>query len=188
MRRTVPAPILWLGIVVVMLSLPAAALATADVGAELAQVRAGTARFHDLVTPAELETRLAAAGYGPLHMCTDEETGLGAMGQHYVNGSLLGDGTFDLSNPEVLVYEPTPNGLMRLVAVEFVEFVDAWPGGASSPPELFGRQLRVVPVPNRYSVPLPFYQIHVWAWKHNPAGMFNDWNERVSCLGMGDPQ
>lgn len=185
MRRVIPAPILWLGIVAVTLSLPAAALATAGVGDQVAQVRAATARFHDNVTPEELELRLAEAGYGPLHICTDEETGLGAMGQHYVNGSLLGDATFDLSNPEVLVYEPTPNGRMRLVAVEFVELVQAWPG--SSPPELFGRQLRLVPFPNRYAVPA-FYQIHVWLWKDNPAGIFSDWNERVSCLGMGDPQ
>jgi hypothetical protein len=44
-----------------------------------------------------------------------------------------------------------------------------------------------VPAPNRYGVP-SFYQIHVWLWKSNPAGIFSDWNERVSCLGMGDPQ
>lgn len=103
----------------------------------MAQIRASTAQLHDL-------SDALATGYGPLHMCIDEETGLEGMGHHYVNGSLLGDGVFDLSRPEVLVYEPMQNGGMRLVAIEFVEFVDAWPGGAASPPELFGRKLRVV--------------------------------------------
>jgi hypothetical protein len=181
MRRKVPAPLLWLAGLLAVLSLPAAVLAAgAGSGAELAQVRAATARFHDLDTA-------LAAGYGPLHTCTDEESGLGAMGQHYVKGAVVGDTTFDLSQPEVLVYEPTQNGGMRLVAVEFVVFADAWAAVSGSPPELFGRQLQLVPAPNRYGVPA-FYQVHVWLWKSNPAGMFSDWNERVSCRGMGDPQ
>lgn len=23
--------------------------------------------------------------------------------------------------------------------------------------------------------------LHVWVWKHNPNGMFEDWNPNVSC-------
>jgi hypothetical protein len=166
------------------LIVPALALARGS-GSELATVRAGTARFHNFSVA-------DAAGYGPLHTCTDDESGLGAMGQHYVRGDLVTDTVFDLSNPEVLVYEPMPNGRQRLVAVEFVVFQDAWdaqfePGETVVAPELFGRKLEPVPSPNRYGVPA-FYQIHVWLWKNNPAGMFDDWNERVSCLGEGDPQ
>ena len=181
MRRTIPVPILWAVATLLALSLPVAVLAAGNGrGAELAEVRAATARFHDLDVA-------LAEGYGPLHICTDEESGLGAMGQHYVRGDLVGDTVFDPSQPEVLVYEPTSNGRMRLVAVEFVVFAEPWDAISASPPELFGRPLALVPAPNRYGVPA-FYQIHVWLWKHNPAGMFNDWNERVSCLGMGDPQ
>jgi len=33
---------------------------------------------------------------------------------------------------------------------------------------------------NRYGLP-PFYELHAWLWKHNPAGMFDDWNPRVVC-------
>lgn len=29
-----------------------------------------------------------------------------------------------------------------------------------------------------------FYALHVWAWKHNPHGMFVDWNPKVSCEGF----
>lgn len=152
----------------------------ADSGSDLARVRAATARFHDI------EVALAE-GYGPLHMCTDHEGGAGAMGQHYVKGSVVGDTVFDLAQPEVLVYEPLTNGKSRLVAVEFVVFAALWDAISSSTPELFGRELALVPAPNRYGVPT-FYQIHVWLWKSNPAGMFQDWNTRVSCGDMGDPQ
>jgi hypothetical protein len=149
-------------------------------GSDLARVRAATARFHDI-------DRALAEEYGPLHTCTDHEGGAGAMGQHYVKGAVVGDTVFDLAQPEVLVYEPMGNGRMRLVAVEFVVFAEQWAQVSSSPPTLFGRQLALVEAPNRYAVPA-FYQIHVWLWKSNPAGMFNDWNTRVSCGDMGDPQ
>lgn len=147
-------------------------------GADLARVRAATAGYHDLQAALD-------GGYGPLHECTDHEGGLGAMGQHYVAGDVVGDAVFDLSRPEVLVYEPTPNGRSKLVAVEFVVFADVWAGVSSSPPRLFGRELALVEAPNRYGVPA-FWQIHVWLWQNNPSGIFADWNPRVSCHGMGD--
>jgi hypothetical protein len=25
------------------------------------------------------------------------------------------------------------------------------------------------------------WALHVWVWKHNPSGMFADWNPQVSC-------
>jgi hypothetical protein len=28
-----------------------------------------------------------------------------------------------------------------------------------------------------------FYELHVWAWQHNPHGAFVDWNTLVSCEG-----
>lgn len=166
--------------VIFSLALPMTATATRDVEAELATVRAATARFHDFGAA-------QAAGYGALHMCTDHEGGLGAMGEHHVSGTAVSDIEFDLSQPEVLVYEPMPNGRMRLVAVEFVVFAEPWDAVSPTPPQLFGRDLALVEAPNRYGVP-SFYQIHVWLWRHNPSGTFSDWNPTVSCHGMGDPQ
>lgn len=147
-------------------------------GPDLAQIRAATAPYHQL-------QRALDDGYGPLHECTDHEGGLGAMGQHYVAGDVVGDTAFDLSRPEVLVYEPMPKGRSRLVAVEFVVFAEAWAEVSSSPPQLFGRELTLVESPNRYGVPA-FWQVHVWLWRNNPAGTFSDWNPKVSCQGMGD--
>ena len=81
---------------------------------ELAAVRAATARFHDF-------DKAAAAGYGLFYVCTDE-AGQGAMGQHYVNGGLVGDAVLDPRAPEAIMYEPLPGGGQRLVGVEWVVF------------------------------------------------------------------
>jgi hypothetical protein len=84
------------------------------------------------------------------------------------------------------VYEPQPNGRLRLVAVEYVVFQDAWHDahpGDTGKPELFGEEFEAVGAGNRYGLP-PFYELHAWLWKHNPKGTFGeDWNPRVSCAG-----
>src|SRR5207247_9958750 len=72
---------------------------------QLARVRQATARYHD-VSQAE------AAGYVDIGLFVS------GQGWHYLNSSLI-DATFDLENPELLVYAPTPNGGRRLVAVEY---------------------------------------------------------------------
>jgi len=175
MRRVI------LGLVVVG-ALTAGALAGA-VGAsgradELAAVRNATARFHSL-------PKAFSAGYGLFYVCTDE-AGLGAMGQHYVNGDLVGDAVLDPARPEAIMFEPKPGGGSRLVGVEWVVFQSAWEGaGNTGVPSLFGRSLKLVPEGNRYGIPA-FYQIHAWIWKPNPAGTYEDWNPRVSCRGQGD--
>src|SRR5919108_4862934 len=47
-----------------------------------------------------------AAGYGPFLGCVSGPDH-GAMGIHYVNGALVGDGEIDASHPEALIYEPS---------------------------------------------------------------------------------
>ncbi len=106
--------------------------------------------------------------------------GEGGMGIHFVNGDLVGDGTVLAGHPEALVYDPTPHGL-RLVALEYIVFKDAWrQEHAHGRPHLFGQEFEPVGADNRYGIP-PFFELHVWAWKHNPSGMFEDWNPRVTC-------
>jgi len=92
----------------------------------------------------------------------------------------VGDAAVNAATPEALVYEPQRNGRLRLVAAEYVVFQSAWDEAHSSPPVLFGREFELVEAPNRYGLP-SFYELHAWIWKHNPAGMFDDWNPRVSC-------
>ena len=102
------------------------------------------------------------------------------MGIHFANVALVGDGEVNAATPEALVYEPKPNGRLRLVAVEYIVFQADWDATHSSPPSLFGQEFELMSAPNRYGLP-PFYELHAWIWKHNPSGMFNDWNPRVSC-------
>ena len=155
-----------------------ASAATAAAGRDgLSTARAGTAGYHN-------NHAAVAAGYGLFKdaagiACIDNP-GVGTMGIHYVNGALVGDDVVDATTPELVVYEPTKNGRLRLVAAEYVVFQAAWNATHSSPPSLFGQQFTLTPAGNRYGIPA-FYELHAWVWKHNPSGMFQDWNPRVSC-------
>ncbi len=144
----------------------------------IAAARQATAAYHDL-SVAERD------GFAPFYVCTDE-TGAGAMGQHFVNGARVADPSLDETKPEVLVYAPLPGGGYRLVALEYVVLAADWDATHSSPPTLYGRTLKRVPAGNRYGLP-DFYELHAWIWRPNPRGMFDDWNSKVSCRGNGDP-
>jgi hypothetical protein len=85
----------------------------------------------------------------------------------------------DASHPEALIYE-FRNGQLRLVGVEYVVIAEAWDATHETPPTLMGQVFPYVGAPNRYRLP-GFYELHVWAWKNNPNGMFTDWNPKVSC-------
>jgi hypothetical protein len=165
------------------LLLPAAAMADeshqheADQGAWhsssplVKKVRAATARFRDINVA-------LAEGYAPGTPCVSGPNS-GAMGVHLINGALLGK-EVDAETPEALIYEPLPNGRMRLVGVEILTFASDW---VNEVPVLDGHLLHYVGAPNRYGIPA-FYEIHVWAWRNNPDGTFADWNPRVSCAGQ----
>lgn len=105
----------------------------------------------------------------------------GAMGVHMVLPSRIGDGQLRADQPEALIYEPMPNGRMRLVGVEFIVIQADWDTQhPSDQPKLDGHLLHLIGQPNRYRLPA-FYEMHVWAWQHNPDGNFADWNPTVSC-------
>jgi hypothetical protein len=145
--------------------------------ADVSAVRAATARFHDIDTA-------IASGYGQLRdaagiACIDNQP-TGTMGVHYVKGALVGDATVNALTPEALVYEPGPNGKLRLVAVEYVVFQGAWDAANAAPPSLFGQTFTLIRAGNRYALP-PFYELHAWLWNPNPSGMFKDWNPSASC-------
>lgn len=106
----------------------------------------------------------------------------GAMGVHLVLPSRLNAGVLNAEQPEALIYEPMTNGAMRLVGVEFIVLASVWesthPGGGV--PALDGNLLNYIAAPNRYGLP-SFYEMHVWAWEHNPKGSYADWNTQVTC-------
>lgn len=135
---------------------------------ELAEVRAATAEFHRIEN-AQPAWDLVEG----LDHCFDNP-GVGGMGVHYINTDLL-DTTLDPLEPEALVYVPGGQGHLGLGAVEYIVPAEAWDEeGHSEPPTVLGRDLHL-------NEELGVYVLHAWIFKHNPAGMFEDWNPRVSC-------
>jgi hypothetical protein len=130
------------------------------------KVRAANDRFKDVAVA-------VAEGYAPIP-CASGLQG-GAMGVHYVNGAFLKDGVIDIAKPEAVMYEPTADGKMDLVAVEYIAF--------KGPAALDGHLFNFVTEPNRYGLD-KFYELHVWAWRPNPTGAFADNNPNVNCDAM----
>ena len=157
-------------------AVPLAVVGLAYAAGVFGDARQATARFHHL--PAA-----EAAGYQLFRdaqgiACIDLP-GTGAMGVHFVNGSLVGDDVLDPQRPEALVYEQRGNN-MHLVALEYIVFQSVWEEHHSGRPRLFGTPFDLVPAGNRYGLD-PFYALHAWAWKVNPRGDFFAWNPRVEC-------
>lgn len=135
-------------------------------------VREATARYRD-VAVAEADE------YHLLFGCVSGPD-VGAMGLHYVNMELVGDGVLDASRPEIVIYEPTPSGRLKLTGADFLVLADQWHANNPAPPELNGQLFHLFEAPNRFGLPA-FYTLHVWAWKENPLGMFVNWHSQVSC-------
>jgi hypothetical protein len=124
-----------------------------------------------------------ATGYASLGACVNSPEE-GAMGIHYANFDLIGDGKVDGTTPELLIYEQR-HGRLRLVGVEFLVLAADWddpppPDNPDGAPVLQGQLFNYVGAPNRYGLPA-FYELHVWAWRDNPKGPFADFNPDVSC-------
>jgi hypothetical protein len=136
---------------------------------ELAQLRAATAPFHR-TDAAE------AAGYtrvDGLKHCFDNP-GVGGMGFHLIKTSSL-DLTVKALEPEEMVYAPGPNGQYQLDAVEYIVPAAAWDAaGNTQPPSVLGQSFHLNPA-------LGVYILHAWIWRDNPAGIFQDWNPKISC-------
>jgi len=144
---------------------------TSRVGMQLAALRRATVAFHDTAAA-------AAAGYNTKLTPCWYYGSVGAMGYHYGNVALI-DGTPDLWHPEILVYAPTGGDRLALVAVEYVVPITAWTG--SAPPSLLGQAFE-------QNDAVGLYTLHIWLWRHNPTGMFQDWNPNVSCARAPDSE
>jgi hypothetical protein len=146
---------------------------TAQEGALVQAVRQATERFKNVTSvsgPGE--------GYELAFGCVSGGD-FGAMGLHYVNMSLV-DGEMDVTQPEIVLFEPTPNGGIRITGADYLIDAAAWNAKHSGPPQLMGQLFHLFDKPNRFGLE-PFYTLHVWAWKSNPNGTFVNWNPDVSC-------
>jgi hypothetical protein len=160
------------------------------VGAELGAVRAATAAFHS-------PDAAAAAGYQFGEPCIASPAG--AMGSHTLNPPLVAAAGVEAERPEALLYFPQPDGGLKLAGVEYIEFVRLrnpatgevapwfssakWPSTyevVSPTPELFGRTFDG-PMPGHTSSMPWHWDLHVWLWTNNPAGLFAQWNPALQC-------
>jgi hypothetical protein len=145
-----------------------------DVGrawSEADDVRMATGAYHSLdaavadgFVPFDLEGGVDAT-------CFDSESG--GMGIHYVRNI---DDTVVTTDPEAMVYELTPDGGTRLVAVEYIvpqEFVEDEAGTVVSLPSVLGQDF------HKHAF-LPVYILHAWVWDENPDGFFADFNPNVT--------
>jgi hypothetical protein len=135
-------------------------------------VRESTERFK-YVSVAESE------GYALQFGCVTGDYS-GAMGLHYVNGALVSSGILDVTHPQIVIYEATPDGGRRLIGADYLLLADQWNANHSAPPELMGQLFHLFESPNRFGLPA-FYTLHVWAWKDNPNGAFVNWHPNVNC-------
>jgi len=107
----------------------------------------------------------------------------GAMGLHFINMELVKSGVIDVTRPQIILYEPMPDGSLKLTGADFLVDAEQWDNDkthAPGPPELMGQLFHYFDAPNRFGLK-PFYTLHVWAWKDNPNGAFVNWHPDVAC-------
>jgi hypothetical protein len=102
----------------------------------------------------------------------------GAMGVHFLNLGHVGP-ALDPAKPQVLIYEPVGDKL-QLVAAEWFVPVQA---AGNTRPAIFGKELEGPMAGHAPIMPegLHHYDLHVWLWKPNPAGVFSATNADVKC-------
>lgn len=165
----------------------------------LAEVRTLTAKYQDVNVA-------LAEGYvrDPMNLCDTapmmgRPAELGAMGIHFFRPDLLGisappnprvdgNGTHtDFRKPSILIYEPQPDGSLKLVAVENLVFAKTWhAAGNERPPSFQGVEydsMKDDPATTIDEAHMfePHYDRHVWLYRDNPNGVFAQFNPKVSC-------
>lgn len=155
----------WAGTLALLLAVTAGPALTAAGSANplVEKVREANNRFKDVAVA-------KAEGYAPIACASGIEGG--SMGIHYVSETYLKDDGIQLEHPEAVMYEPSADGKMTLIGVEYIT--------SKGPAALNGHLFSFNTSPNRYGLG-PFYELHVWAWKKNKKGTFADMNPDVSC-------
>jgi hypothetical protein len=152
----------------------------AGLPAELESARAGLDKYRDpiaAVFDGYLST-LACIEYPQGGSEGTMQYAPGGMGVHFFNAQFIGP-TLDPSKPQVLIYEPDGDKL-RLVAAEW--FVPAAIAGEQRP-SIFGKELQGPMEGHQPLMPADahHYDLHVWLWKANPAGVYSPTNAAVKC-------
>jgi hypothetical protein len=168
-----------------VLAITVVASALGGGNSEVSALKQATAKYHDVQAAIDAGyvtelLQIAAPPYSGGTCIVDVVAPIeGAMGIHMVDtrsaaaGGRL-DGTLDATQPEALLYERRNDGTLKLTGVEYIVA-----GGAR--PSLYGQQFDTTNLA-RYGDPATtVWTLHAWVWKPNPSGMFEQWNDRVSC-------
>lgn len=149
---------------------------------ELDRVRAALDKYRDPVVALQ-------DGYLSTFVCVEYPASAdahgghqaGGMGVHLLNPGLIGP-KLDSLRPQVIIYEPVGDSL-KLAAVEWFVPLQAAP----EQPELFGRKFDGPMEGHAPIMPtsLHHWDLHVWLWKRNPAGMFHATNPALKCPARG---
>ncbi|HKT60799.1 MAG TPA: hypothetical protein VJQ46_12180 [Gemmatimonadales bacterium] len=153
--------------------------ASAKLSPELQQARAGLEKYQDPIVAIH-------DGYFSTLACVEYKQGTeghmhytpGGMGVHFLNLQTIGP-KLDPAKPQVLIYEPHGDRLQLAAAEWFVPTEVA----AGTRPSIFGQELQGPMEGHEPLQPkgLHHYDLHVWLWKENPAGVFSPTNPAVKC-------
>jgi hypothetical protein len=144
----------------------------------LADLRAATAKYHDIEVARALHDEVELAQVPPFGTgtCIENLSGDGAMGIHLLLQDRV-DGTLVPSEPEALLYEKRNDGSYKLTGVEYVVAGEARP-------TLYGQAFDETNLARFGNPGATVWTLHAWVWKPNPdsiRGIFAPWNTRVSC-------
>lgn len=125
---------------------------------ELLEVRAATEKYRDIKNARK-------DGYEDISVVVPN------MGYHYMKSDIV-DSVFDISKPEILVYNKNHNGKFELVAAEYAIPIDLSPDkapdGFSGTGDVWDR-----------NTGFGLWLLHTWVWHYNPDGVFNPTNPLV---------
>lgn len=157
-----------------------AAASPAAMSPELASAKAGLEKYQDPLLAVHDGFLSTVACIAFPHDATEGKLHFpaGGMGVHFINMQNIGP-TLDPAKPQVLIYEPD-GGKLKLVAAEW--FVPLEIAG-DNPPSIFGQTL-MGPMDGHAPIMPPelrHYDLHVWLWKSNSAGMFSPTNPGLKC-------
>ncbi len=122
---------------------------------ELQQARAATARYRNIKN---------AIKDGYVDIAVDVEH----MGHHFMKTAIV-DATFDIRQPEILVYNKNEDGTQELVAIEYaIPLTEPRPEGFTGSTDEWNN-----------TSGFPLWLLHAWVWAYNPDGVFNWTNAEV---------
>jgi hypothetical protein len=140
-------------------------------GAALATLRKDLSPYQDV-------NRALADGYIPVSECTESPDG--GMGVHFLNPARA-MAPVDPDHPAILLYAPAADSGYRLLGAEwFQPDADQDLTTHDDRPALLGRPFEG-PMPGHDDAMPVHYDLHVWLYQSNPAGVFASWNPAVSC-------